>query len=337
MMAILQQFDRQIFDVYCLVNVKNEDGVSQYFKQLPGVTWVNIDGLTAGQVAELIHGYQIDLLIDLAGHTDRNRLDVMALKPAPIQITYLGFPNTTGLKTIDYRITDRQADPPKTQQKYTEQLIYLPRCFVCYTPSISLDQLPIQYTSKRVGELITFGVMNKINKHNKWTFRAWSEILQKVPHSVLLIKRDIKGSDTLRVKYLLKIGVDAQRIHIVDRLPDEMEYYRLHNQIDVCLDTFPYSGTTTSCDSLMMSTPIVTLNLPNRHVSNVTTSMLVNLGCPELVAHSVDEYIQIAVQLAQSPERIANYKRNLRHQFMELMNPIQFATDFDHLLVKIAK
>jgi predicted O-linked N-acetylglucosamine transferase (SPINDLY family) len=344
MEAILAFFDRDRFQVYCYANIRNEDKVSQRFKQMKDIRWFNIFNQSTNDVCCLIQQHQIDILVDLAGHTNGNRLDVFAKKPAPIQVTYLGYPNTTGLINMDYRITDCYADPLTTRQKYSERLVYLPKCFICYTPSVALDLLPLRpyphlsyHNTHDINRYITFGVMNKINKHNKETFRAWGEILKQVPHSRLFIKNDVKCVLQKKMKYFTKIGLDEHRVVIFDKIPSEIEYLQLYNQIDICLDTFPYSGTTTSCDSFLMSTPIVTYGIPDRHVSNVTASILINMGHPELVTHTFEEYIKVSIELAKDANRIDQYKSSIRGQFMELMNGKIFTDDFDHLMDSIYK
>ena len=327
--VIFKYFDRTKFDVYCYANVMFEDTVSNQIKNLHGIRWFNIYDRSTQYICDLIKSHDIDILVDLAGHTNGNCLNVMAKKPAPIQMTYLGYPNTTGMTNVDYRITDKIADPPNTKQKYSEKLIYLPRCFICYNISVDFNSISITYMPKCY---ITFGVLNKLNKHNKMTFKAWRDILLNVPNSILLIKRDMKSAFDIRVKYLKKIGVQSERIKVIDYVPTQLDYYNMYNDIDVCLDTFPYSGTTTSCDTLLMSTPIITYAIPDRHVSNVSKSLLCNMGYPELVAGNFDEYVDLAVKLANDRDRIVSYKQSIRGRFIELMNPIKFANEFDELM-----
>lgn len=329
---ILQYFDRTKIEIYCYANVNNEDKVSEKFKNFDDVKWFNIYKQEFNVVCDLIHSHQIDILIDLAGHTNGNRLDIFSQKPAPIQITYLGYPNGTGLINMDYRITDKFADPINTKQKFTEKLIYLPRCFICYSQTENLENIPVIPIKHN---FITFGVMNKLNKHNKTTFKIWSEIIKNIPNSVLLIKRDMKSAFDIRVKYLKKLGLNDSQIKIVGYVKNQQDYYNLYNDIDICLDTFPYSGTTTSCDAFLMSTPIITLGIPDRHVSNVTKSMLFNMGFPELYSKSLNEYIEKAIKLANDPDKIIYYKSNIRQKFIELMNKKQFSKEFDELMLSL--
>lgn len=334
--SIFKLYNRNKFEVYCYANVQFEDAESEKIKSLPEIKWFNVFNLSKQpeKICELIQSHNIDILIDLAGHTNGNLLNVLARKPAPIQMTYLGYPNTTGLVNVDYRITDKFADPIESTQKYSEKLIYLPRCFLCYTTDTPLSKIPVVPTKHST---ITFGVFNKLNKHNKHTFNAWKEILEKVPNSVLLIKRDIKSAFDIRCKYLKKIGVSDDRIKIIDFISNRYEYCELYNSVDICLDTFPYSGTTTSCDSLLMSTPIITYAIPNRHVSNVTKSLLFNMGYPELVAYSYEDYVKLAVELANNPDKIIEYKNNIRDKFFSVMNPPKFVNEYDTLIEETYK
>lgn len=331
MIAIFNYRNRAKFNVYCYANVEIEDATSELIKST-GVNWFNIFRMEDEKICELIQNHHIDILIDLAGHTHHNKLAVLSQKPAPIQITYLGYPNTTGLTNIDYRITDRLADPETTTQPFTEKLVYLPRCFLCFSHRIELEKFPIKYTPK---DYITFGVTNKINKHNEFTFKAWAEILKRVPNSILFIKRNITSQEDTCLEDFHKLGVEKTRIRALPYAEVPEDYHYLYNEIDICLDTFPYSGTTTSCDSFMMGTPIVTYALPNRHCSNVTKSILINMGCPELVTTSMDEYIDCAVQLAKEPQRIVDYKQTIRDKFLALMDEKKFAREFDHLLEEL--
>jgi len=330
---IFQLYDRNKFTVYCYANVQFEDKESEKIKNYPEINWFNVFKMekTPGKICDLIRSHKIDILIDLAGHTNGNLLSVLAQKPAPIQMTYLGYPNTTGLVNVDYRITDKFADPIESTQKYSEKLIYMPKCFVCYSTDNPLELIPV---IPKKHDYITFGVFNKLNKHNKHTFRAWKAILDQVPNSKLLIKRDIKSAFDIRIKYLKKIGVSEDRLNVVDFVKDRIEYCNMYNDIDICLDTFPYSGTTTSCDAFLMGTPIITYAIPNRHVSCVTKSILINMGYPELVTNTYDDYVKKSVELANNPDKIIEYKQNIRNKFFDVMNQEKFVKEYDNLLVE---
>lgn len=329
MEPILRLQNKNLFEIYCYANMLHEDSMSQKLKGYVK-NWFNIFQMSDDEASQLIYSHKIDILIDLAGHTNNNRLGIFARKPAYIQMTYLGFPNTTGLKTIDYRITDKIADPPNTKQKYTEELIYMPRCFICFNSFENLSNLPIKL--KNPNDHIIFAVINKIQKHNFDTFEVWNKILDQCPNSVIKIKKDIKSQVSIDDMYKEQIHTSPGRIQMLEHITDYTEHLLNHNNIDICLDTFPYSGTTTSCCSLLMGTPIITLHISNRHVSNVTESILKNMGFPELVANSKEEYVKIAVELAGNKERINYYKQNIRTKFLEVMNENRFIQEFDQLI-----
>lgn len=326
--CILKKYDRSKFIIYCYYNYHIEDGISIKYRSYPEINWFNISSKTTENVCELIKSHEIDVLIDLSGHTNHNRMDVMARKPAPVQFTYLGFPNSTGLTTVDYRITDKYADPVDTKQFYSEKLVRMPRCFLCFEPMIDPLLVPINHVKK---DQIVFGVFNKFHKYNDDTYKVWNNIIMSIPNSLLIIKKCVKNEEAN--KCFSKLNLPKEKYIILDQVSNQVTFYNNFNFIDICLDTFPYSGTTTSCDTLFMSTPIVTLNIPNRHVSNVTSSILFNMGMPELVAHSLDEYADIAINLAKSPERVAYYKQNIRQKFMEVMDSDKFVKEFDYLIL----
>lgn len=321
--SLLQNYDRSRFEVFCFSNLICPDETTKELQKIPNVGWVEIYNVKPEIVYMWIRQMEIDILIDLSGHTAGNRLDVMALKPAPIQISYLGFPNTTGLSTIDYRLCDWITDPSETIQKFTEKLIRLPKCFICYNRDV-----PFTPVHKRdINDKIIFAVTNKEQKYNKYTYRAWNRIINEVPNSLLIIK-DCDFQE---------LNLPSNRVMKMDYFLNNQEYLDLYNQIDVCLDTFPYSGTTTTCDTLLTSTPIITLAMPNRHVSNVTNSILTHMGHNELVAHSIDEYIQKAKTLGQNREQVVSYKQVLRHKFLDLMNPVEFMKDYEQTLINLIK
>ena len=321
---LLQYYDRSKFEVFCFSNLLVHDKTTEELMQIPDIGWIEIYNIKPEVVFQWIKQLEIDILIDLSGHTAGNRLDVFALKPAPIQITYLGYPNTTGLTTIDYRLCDKITDPEYTTQKFTEQLIRLQKCFICYSRDV--DICPQYERSDMPNQPIIFAVTNKEQKYNKYTYRAWNRIINAIPNSVLIIKDcDFQ-----------QLNLPTGRVIKMDFFMDNTEYLKMYDQIDVCLDTFPYSGTTTTCDTLLTSTPVITFAMPNRHVSNVTNSILTNMGHKELVAHSIDEYIKLAIDLGQDKQRIKTYKQILRKEFLELMNPIKFMENYEKTLIDIS-
>jgi predicted O-linked N-acetylglucosamine transferase (SPINDLY family) len=330
---ILKYYDRDLIEIYCYSNSNANDSMTEKIRGSVK-RFVDITRQSDEQVADMIFGDKIDLLIDLAGHTNNNRLGVFGLKPAPVQVTYLGFPNTTGLKTIDYRITDKFADPVDTTQFYSEKLIRMPNCFINFCCPV--DEKVFQL-SKSVNDIIVFGVLNKIHKHNRKNIEVWGKILQKYPNSKLLIKKELVTSTNLKKDYLNALGISEDRLIIEEFMKDVTDYWRLFNKIDICLDSFPYSGTTTTCNSLWMGIPVITYSIKNRHCQNVSASILKNMGVEDLIAYSEDDYINRAIGLAKDKQRIMNYKQTLREKFIKSMEPIRFVKDFCDLLITTYK
>jgi len=265
------------------------------------------------EVAELIHEDKIDILVDLAGHTAYNRLGVLALKPAPIQVTYLGYPNTTGLTLVDYRITDAYADPPGMTEKYhTEKLMRLPKSFLCYNPVDifpSVSELPALSAG-----YITFGCCNNPTKITPNVVAVWAEILKRLPNARILLKNMRYTDSSVREIFwghFEEHGVDRQRVHLVGDRQSIPEHLQIYNEIDIGLDPFPYNGTTTTCETLWGGAPVVVL-AGNAHVCRVGVSILTNVGLPELVAQTPEEYVEIAVNLANDLERLRHLRHNLR-------------------------
>lgn len=300
------------FHSYCYANQANEDDPTAVRLRSLAFAWRNVHGLPAEELAGLIRRDEIDVLVDLAGHTAGNRLDVMALRPAPVQVTYLGYPNTTGLRCIDYRITDERADPWDTRQYFAEALIRMPECFLCYTPPLegpAVSRLPL---SKR--GYVTFVSFNALCKINERVLEAWARILNRVPRSRLLLKAKGFANPTVcrQLKSRLKhLGIAPHRITCEPLVANNCEHLAQYNRADVSLDTFPYAGTTTTCEALLMGVPVVTLT-GRTHANNVGRSILHAAGLPELIANTDEQYVDIACELAVDRKRLSAMRRSLR-------------------------
>lgn len=289
----------------------------------------NIQFISDEECAKLIYESKIDILFDLNGYTDGNRLGVFSRRPSPIQVSYLGYPNSLSLDFIQYRITDVISDPPESKQIYTETRIYLPKCFLLFK-SI-LQKCPVQRGQCDPTAPILFGALNKELKNSMSALSAWGCILQRVPNSQLLIKIDSNDMYESRLHhYSSLMNVDVSRIIIVCKCSDA-EYIDLFGRIDVMLDTFPYSGTTTTCNALYNSVPMVSLYNKDYHCNNVSSSLLINAGLGDFVAYSIDEYIEKAVRLSQR----RTFDDRIHTQFMELMNPTRFIETYENTLVKL--
>jgi predicted O-linked N-acetylglucosamine transferase (SPINDLY family) len=310
---ILAFYDRQKFVVYCYSNSSIEDSVSGQLQKLADF-WHNIYGMHDQEVIELIKKDQIDILIDLSGHSSGNRLCVFAQKPAPIQITYLGYPCTTGLSSIDYRITDIWCDPVGYENYHSEKLIRLPSGFLSFHPLYDSPSIKPFCKEK---DYITFGCFCTLNKIGPKVITTWAKILKELPSSSLILKnKSFACSFTKsRIIHLFEQeGIEPFRIKLIPSIPFE-EHLELYNQVDIGLDPFPYSGTTTTCEAFWMGVPMITLK-GNTHVSRVGYSLLHRLGLDNLVATSHEEYIQIAVHLAKDREQLAYLRANIRAKML---------------------
>ena len=320
--SMIEAHDRREVEVYCYAtHWKSGDKIKRFL--MLADHWRNLCLSSDAEAAERIRQDQIDILVDLSGHTRRNRLGIFARRPAPIQVSYLGYPNTTGVPAIDYRISDAIADPKgSTDGFHTEELVRLPGCFLCY-------QLPRM--APPVGDLpaitqgtLTLGSFCRPSKINAEVIEIWSAILQQLPSARLLLHhwsysiQGIEGASfrgevcTRIVEDFEKKGVAADRVEFIGNLPYE-KHLGLHNRLDLGLDPFPYNGTTLTCEALSMGVPIVTL-AGQTHVSRVGLSLLSCIGLPELAAHSKDEYIRLAVELANDTSRLRRLRRGMRRR-----------------------
>jgi protein O-GlcNAc transferase len=314
---VLSSHNHERFEVFCYSDVHIPDNVTEKLRGHAD-QWRNIAGVSDQKVAELVQKDAIDILIDLAGHTGYNRMLVFARKPAPIQVSWLGYPNTTGLSTIDYRIVDSYTDPPGlTDPFYTEELIRMPDSFLCYQPDAdSPDVGPLPATAN--GN-ITFGSFNNFTKETPEVLALWADIMKRVPYSRLILKAK-SFRDNIVCRNVLDIfagcGITSDRIELFAHSTSFREHLGLYNRIDIGLDPFPYNGTTTTCEAIWMGVPVITL-AGKTHSCRVGASLLTNTGLPELVAGTNERYIHTAVSLAGDIKRLEALRKALRHMMKE--------------------
>jgi predicted O-linked N-acetylglucosamine transferase (SPINDLY family) len=309
---ILAAHEHAAYEVYCYSDVAAADATTQ---RLQGYAdhWRPTLGLSDQQVADLVRQDQIDLLVDLTGHIlGGNRLGVFARRSAPVQVTYIGYQNTTGMTAMDYRLTDAYADPPgTTEAHYSETLWRLPGSFFCYLPSSSAPAIGPSAASRQ--GYVTLGSVNHFGKISSRVLAAWASILQAVPESRLLLLAPRAESVRSAVSATFqRTGVDPGRIEFVGRQAHE-EYLRLLNRIDIGLDPFPFNGHTTTCDCLWMGVPVVML-AGATYVSRFGGTALVNLELESLISQSVDQYVDIAVRLANDATRLEALHADLRQR-----------------------
>ncbi|WP_052293838.1 tetratricopeptide repeat protein [Azospirillum sp. B510] len=308
---VIREHDRAAFEVICYPCSGRSDAVTERLRAAAD-RWVPIVGLSDEAAAARIEADGIDILIDLAGHTAENRLLLFARKPAPVQVTWLGYPNTTGMPAIDYRLTDGVADPVGlADQLSAERLVRLPHGFHCYQPPVvALQPRPPVLDSG----VVTFGSFNNTSKVTAEVVRVWAEILKRVPNARLLLKSRQMGDDETRARYrnsFITHGIDPDRVELLARIPAADGHLRAYDRLDIALDPFPYNGTTTTCEALWMGVPVVTL-AGRSHVARVGASLLTNVGLEELIASDEAEYIAKAVALAGDPAALAGLRAGMR-------------------------
>ncbi|MBK5969057.1 MULTISPECIES: FkbM family methyltransferase [Thiorhodovibrio] len=277
-------------------------------------TWVEVRRLDDAALAARIRDDGIDVLIDLAGHSAGHRLGVFARRPAPLQVTWLGYPNTTGLTTMTYRLVDAITDPPATDAYHSERLIRLPDGFLCYRPPSAVAALAVCQPPLCGGRALTFGSFNNLAKITPATLGLWVRILGAVPKALLVLKSGKVVDPEVWSRLLEALaaqGVAPQRLRIWPGTPGVAAHLACYHHVDIALDTFPYNGTTTTVEALWMGVPVVS-ECGDRHAARVGASILTRLELPELIAQDADEYVRIAVELAQDPERLRRYRATLR-------------------------
>ena len=327
---LLTLHDSKKFEIFAYSNTEAIDSVTErLMKEVDH--WRDIQFMNDDEAADLIESDKIDILVDLTGHTARNRLLVFARKPAPLQITWLGHPATSGMKAMDYRITDVHAEPSgMTEHLNVEKLWRLPDIFCCYkahenSPDV-IDHPPFEDNG-----YITFGCFNNFAKVTETVLKTWARILEQVPNSRLLL--EITGIDHPKfkedVEHRLKdFGFPVERVTLEPR--KKSNQFNLYNKIDIALDPFPCAGGTTSMDTMWMGVPLVTLS--GKHfVSRMGVTILKNAGLPELITNSIDGYITTAVDLANDHARLKKMRHNLRDKVARspLMDQKSFANNME--------
>jgi len=309
---VIAGHDRSRFEVICYFNGLHEDAQCARLKET-GVTWRNIGRMDDDEAYRAIRADGLDLAVDLAGHTGGNRLGLFARRIAPVQVTWLGYPNTTGLTAMDYRLTDAWADPPgHADTLHTERLWRLPAGFLVYRPRPEAP--PVASAPCIRNGFVTFGCFNNYAKVSPTALRLWARLLSELPEARLLIKAkglsDAAFADAVRADFAAA-GGDAVRLRLEEQLPQFESHLAHYAAVDIALDTTPYGGTTTTCEALWMGVPVVTL-AGEVHAARVGASLLERVGHPEWIAADASEYIRIAADLGARPERLAALRSGLR-------------------------
>lgn len=305
-------------EIYCYSDVKKPDEVTCQLREKHGVVWRDIAGFDDDTVERMLLSDQIDILVDLAGHSSGNRLSLFARRAAPVQVSWIGYPDTTGLSAMDYRLTDARADPPgMTETLHTEELIRLPDSFLCYRPGG--DFPPENPLPMLMNRFVTFGSFSNFAKVTPDTLDLWARILAAVPDSRMVFRARGMTDERFRQDILPifeRHGVSSHRISILGHVLSVNANLKDYHLLDIALDTFPYNGTTTTCESLYMGVPVVTL-AGRSHVSRVGVSLLQNVGIPELITETADGYFSAAVTLAGDLRRLLFLRKSLRGMVLE--------------------
>jgi protein O-GlcNAc transferase len=323
---LLHHRDRGAFEIVCFSDAERTDATTALIRA-DADGWHDIHGQSDEDVADLVRRNHIDILVDLAGHSACNRLKVFARDIAPVQISYLGYPATTGLSAMDYRLTDSHSDPPgMTERLHTEELLRLPTTNWCYAPMGGAPK--VGPSPVAAGKPVCFGSFNHLAKVTPQTIALWTRVLHAAPGSRLLIKCAGLGTPSVRRQISERFashGIHSDRLELLGREPNILGHLAIYDRMDIALDTFPYHGTTTTCEAFWMGVPVVTL-AGNVHVSRVGVSLLNSVGLADLVARDEDEYVSIAARLASDVPRLAELRGKLREQMKE--SPLMDAPRF---------
>lgn len=311
-MSLIGCHDQNQFEIYLYGNVLKPDSMTEWFKSAV-TAWRSIVGVPDQDAAEMIRRDEIDVLVFLAGRFDDNRPLIAACRAAPVQVSFHD-PVSSGLKTMDYLLTDHGLSPRDTGEQFTEQLFHLPTFYV-HPPSVNMPELKPLPARER--GFVTFGSFNNPSKVNAEVVALWSRVLRAVPGSRMVIKyQDVFKNESLRRLFLDRFrghGIGEERIDLIDTLDSGSQHLARYETIDIALDTFPFTGSTTTFDALWMGVPVVTL-LGDHMVARWSGAMLKKLKLDELVAQSEDEYVKIAQSLAQDPDRLASLRASLRER-----------------------
>ncbi|MFN0134220.1 MAG: tetratricopeptide repeat protein [Phycisphaerales bacterium] len=293
--------------------------------------WLDIRPLQDADLIRQMRSDGLDVLIELSGQTHGNRLMALRLRGAPVQITCIGYPNTTGVPTIDWRVVDSLTDPPGAEARATERLLRLDPCFVCFSPPMGAPGVSPPPCVEN--GFLTFGSFNSIKKLTPGTLELWARLLHRVPTARLVIKSQGLGSKRARaaIDAVLKTnGIPEARYDLFDKIEDKREHLAAYGTIDIALDTFPYHGTTTTCEALWMGVPVVSL-VGEVHAARVGLSLLSAIGLPELATPTPEAFIDAAAGLAADRSRLASLRAGMRERMQRspLCDAPEYARRFE--------
>ncbi|KAF0096144.1 MAG: hypothetical protein E1N59_111 [Puniceicoccaceae bacterium 5H] len=314
---LLDQFDGGQVEIHCLSNVSRPDNMTALLRSHAS-HWHDIYGRAPEDVAKLVRQLELDVLVDLSGHTGYHSLPVFMRRPAPLRVSWLGYPNTTGLDAMQYRLVDAVVEPEGEADRYSsEKIVRLPEGFHCFR--LPREAPEVSTLPAEANGYLTFGSFNNSSKITPQVVEAWARVLVAVPDARLVLKNSGYMHPNRKEEVLQtfeELGVSRNRIEMLPRTPDIAAHLELYAQVDVALDTFPYNGTTTTLEALHQGVPTLTL-LGDRHASRVSASLLEQLDLGEFVAQDVDDMVARALWLSQNVPVLAQLRQSLRGRFRE--------------------
>ena len=328
---LMSKFDKNLFEIYCYSNDKSKDKVNKYLRTIMH-SWHDIYDLKDEAAAKLIRDDEIDILFDLDGHTGDNRLPIMAYRPASVQVVGVGDMFSSGFDCIDYFLSDETC--AGDESFFTEKFIKLPHNHICYEPTSTMA--PATEPPCIKNGFITFGTFNQFQKITDSMLIAWKNILDAVPDSRLILKNKIVGMDGGKdfiSNRLKKFGFDLAQVELRSTTKTYLQEY---NDVDIALDTYPYTGGVTTCEALYMGVPVVSL-YGTRHGTRFGLSILKNIGIDELAVDSYEDYVRRAISLAGDWELLTILRNNLRTMMKKspLMDSENYVREVEEAFIKI--
>ena len=326
---LLEAHDHAGFEIFCYASVKRPDALTERMKATADI-WRDVQGMSDEALFQLIRDDAIDILVDLTMHASDNRLPVFARKPAPVQVAWLGHPGSTGLHAMDWRLTDHHLDPPGSPwSESAEKVMALPDSWFCYDP-IHEFPTPGELPALRTG-YVTFGSLNKFCKVNDAVLQRWAGVMHAVEGSRLLMRCMGREAGNRVRRYFESQGIAAERLELIGWLPGREAFLDLYRRIDIGLDPFPFNGGTTTCETLWMGIPVLTLPGSGAQ-SRIGLSILSSCGMPEFVAHSEADYLMLAKDIARDLQKLAHTRSTLRARMQSspFMDAQRFARNVEH-------
>jgi protein O-GlcNAc transferase len=329
---LLAHHDPSAIEIYCYAERERTDAYSPVLQQTGGIWRIQSMAESDAALRAQLRADQIDIAIDLSGQTGGTRLRALAVRATPVTASWLGYPATTGLATIDWRITDALADPPGYERYHVEKLMRIPDGFLCYQPRAE-NIVPVAPVPAVLRGAITFGSFNNVMKLTPRTVDCWSEILKAVPTARLVLKAGFLADAEVRASLAQQFaaqGVDPQRIELRPHLSESSTHLASYGEIDIALDPLIYNGTTTTCEALWMGVPVISL-IGDRHAARVGFDLLSRVGFSELAVPDRSGYVALAVSLANDWPRLQRIRGELRDRMLRspLCNPTRFARQFE--------